>query len=116
MTNAPRRAVPLAAGLALGAIPDLGVCATDRLIRGAGATFPAPLYQMWVARFEQAHTSLAIDYDAVGSGEGVSRLIAGSVDFTASDAAMTDEQIARVQRGVRMIPATAGLVSIIYNI
>src|SRR3954470_7139371 len=121
MTGAQRRdvlraAVPLAAGLALGTVPGAAVYAADRLIRGAGATFPAPLYQKWVTQFEQAHPTLAIDYDAVGGGEGVSRLIAGSVDFAASDAAMTDEQIAKVQRGVRMIPATAGLISIIYNV
>ncbi|MFL5338444.1 MAG: phosphate ABC transporter substrate-binding protein PstS, partial [Geminicoccaceae bacterium] len=122
MNKAPRRAVrravvPLAAGLALDAVPgSRGAHAADKLIRGAGATFPAPLYLTWVAQFEQAHPSVAVDYDAVGSGEGVSRFIAGSVDFAASDAAMTDEQIANVPGGVRMVPATAGLVSIIYNL
>ena len=113
MTSAQRRAIlrarlsPLVAGLAIGTRAH----AADKLIRGAGATFPAPLYAKWVERFEKANPAVAIDYDAVGSGEGVSRLIAGSVDFAGSDAAMTDEQIARVGRGVRMIPATAGLIS-----
>ena len=48
--------------------------AADRLIRGAGATFPAPLYEKWSSRFAQAHPDVAIAYDAVGSGEGVSPL------------------------------------------
>src|SRR5262245_31379562 len=120
MSSAQRRAVlqaalPLAACLAFGAVPGTRANASDKLIRGAGATFPAPLYAKWVEQFEQAHPAVAIDYDAVGSGEGVRRFIAGSVDFAASDAAMSDDQISQVQRGVRMIPATAGLVSIIYN-
>ena len=68
------------------------------------------LCQPGSTRSRQANPDLAFAYDAVGSGEGVRRLIAGSVDFAASDAAMTDEQIAKVPAGVRLIPATAGLV------
>ncbi len=121
MTSMRRRAIlraalPMGAGLALGALPSLPAAAAAKVIRGAGATFPAPLYQRWIADFARMRTDVAIEYDAVGSGEGVARLIAGSVDFAASDAAMSDEQIAQVAGGVRMVPATAGLVSIIYNI
>ena len=85
-------------------------------IRGAGATFPAPLYKAWIDAFAQVRPEWSFAYDAVGSGEGISRFVAGVVDFGASDAAMTDEQIAKVAGGVRMIPATAGLVAVIYNI
>ena len=113
----PRRAVlraalPLAAGMALGGRSARAAGP----IRGAGATFPAPLYARWIEEFTQARPDVALAYDAVGSGEGVSRLIAGTVDFAASDAAMTDEQIAQVPAGVRMIPATAGLVAIVANV
>lgn len=120
MTRMRRRtvlgaAMPLVAALGLG-VPSDRALAASIVLRGAGATFPAPLYQRWIADFAKARPDLTIEYDAVGSGEGVSRLIAGSVDFAGSDAAMTDEQIAQVPGGVRMIPATAGLVSVIYNI
>ena len=97
-------------------LPRAHAQSAAKLIRGAGATFPAPLYQKWIEAFEAARPEFDVEYDAVGSGEGISRLITGSVDFAASDAAMTDEQIAKVEGGVRMIPATAGLVSIIYNV
>jgi phosphate transport system substrate-binding protein len=115
MIRTQRRALlraGLAAGLALGGRSAFAAGA----IRGAGATFPAPLYARWIEEFAKAQPGVTLAYDAVGSGEGVSRLIAGTVDFAASDAAMTDEQIAKVPAGVRMIPATAGLVSIVYNV
>lgn len=85
-------------------------------LQGAGATFPAPLYAAWIERFHQVHPEIKIAYDAVGSGEGIKRFTAGAVDFAASDAAMTDAQIAAVDRGVRLIPATAGMVVLAYNL
>ena len=49
-----------------------------------------------------------VDYAVVGSGEGTNQFLAGSVDFGASDAALTDEQIAGVKRGAVLVPVTAG--------
>ncbi len=92
------------------------------LLRGAGATYPAPLYKKWFAEYQAAHPDVAIAYDAVGSGEGVRRFIGKGVkgeeqvDFGASDAAMTDEQIAQVDKGVLLVPATAGSVVLAYNL
>jgi phosphate transport system substrate-binding protein len=85
-------------------------------IQGAGATFPAPLYQKWAEVYAQDHPDVSISYDSVGSGEGIKRFIAESVDFGASDAAMRDSEIAQVKRGVQLIPATAGMVVLAYNI
>ena len=120
MTSTQRRAllraaIPLSVGLFAARAPRVRA-QSAKLIRGAGATFPAPLYQAWIQAFEAARPEIDVEYDVVGSGEGVSRFVTGSVDFAASDAAMTDEQIAKVEGGVRMIPATAGLVAIIYNV
>jgi phosphate transport system substrate-binding protein len=92
------------------------------LLRGAGATFPSVLYKKWFAEYQGAHPDVAIAYDAVGSGEGVQRFIAAgrqqaeAVDFGASDAAMTDEQMAHVGRGVLLLPVTAGTVAVAYNL
>lgn len=86
------------------------------LLRGAGATFPAPLYKSWIGTFQKSRAGVIIDYDVVGSGEGISRFVTGSVDFGASDAAMKDADIAKVERGVLMIPATAGMVVLPYNL
>jgi phosphate transport system substrate-binding protein len=86
------------------------------LVRGAGATFPAPLYEKWISAFQQKNPELAISYDGVGSGEGQKRFLANAVDFGASDAALSDEQIASVQRGARLVPVTAGIIVLAYNL
>jgi phosphate transport system substrate-binding protein len=85
-------------------------------VRGAGATFPAPLYQAWIDDFREVRPDVRVSYDAVGSGEGVRRFVDGEVDFGASDAAMTDAEIGRVDGNVRLIPATAGMVALAYNL
>lgn len=85
-------------------------------IKGAGATFPEPLYQQWIKQYRADHPDLAFTYEGVGSGEGIRRFVAEAVDFGASDAAMKDEEIAKVQRGVKLIPATAGMVVLAYNL
>ncbi|MHC1743926.1 MAG: phosphate ABC transporter substrate-binding protein PstS [Syntrophobacteraceae bacterium] len=85
-------------------------------IVGAGATFPHSLYKQWILAYQGAHEGVSISYDAVGSGEGVRRFTRQEVDFGASDAAMSDEEMARVDRGVRLIPATAGIIVLAYNV
>ncbi|EGV16748.1 phosphate ABC transporter substrate-binding protein PstS [Thiocapsa marina] len=89
---------------------------TGLQITGAGATFPEPLYQEWIRRYNAEQSDARFSYEGVGSGEGVKRFIAEAVDFGASDSAMTDEQIAQVARGAVLIPATAGMVVLAYNL
>ena len=62
-------------------------------ISGAGATFPAPLYQKWVEEYVKNHPDKGIFYAPVGSGEGTRRFLKQEVDFAGSDAALTDEEI-----------------------
>lgn len=90
--------------------------ATILQITGAGATFPEPLYQKWIVHFKETHPEIGFSYEGVGSGEGIKRFIAEQVDFGASDAAMKDEEIARVKRGVKLIPVTAGMIVLAYNL
>jgi phosphate transport system substrate-binding protein len=85
-------------------------------INGAGATFPYPLYKNWIQDYQNAHRDVGILYDPVGSGEGVRRFLNQEVDFGASDAAMSDEEMAKVERRVKLIPATAGIVVLAYNL
>jgi phosphate transport system substrate-binding protein len=85
-------------------------------IAGAGATFPYPLYKKWLEVYQQAHKDRNIFYEPVGSGEGVRRFLRQEVDFGASDAAISDEEIAKVERGVKLIPATAGIIALAYNL
>ena len=85
-------------------------------LHGAGATLPAPLYKRWMEEYQKRNPKMRLSYDIVGSGEGIKQFIAGTVDFGASDAAMSDEQMAEVGRGVQLIPATAGILVLAYNL
>jgi phosphate transport system substrate-binding protein len=66
-------------------------------INGAGATFPAPVYTEWAARFKDA-TGTTVNYQAVGSGGGIAQFTAGTVDFGATDAAMKPEEEAAAKK------------------
>ena len=86
------------------------------VLRGAGATFPAPLYKKWIDVYTKQHPGVAINYADVGSGEGTVRFLERTVDFGASDAGLSDEQMASVRAGAKLIPATAGMVVLAYNL
>jgi phosphate transport system substrate-binding protein len=83
---------------------------------GAGASFPAPLYQGWFSNLNRKEPQLQFNFQSVGSGAGIERFTQGVVDFGASDIAMTDEQIAAVNRGVLLLPMTAGSIVMAYNL
>jgi len=85
-------------------------------LSGAGATFPAPLYQRWAVEYNKQVPTIRVNYQSVGSGAGVNNFLQGVVDFGASDAAMTDEEMAKAPRGVILLPATAGSVVLAYNL
>jgi phosphate transport system substrate-binding protein len=85
-------------------------------LQGAGASFPAPLYLKWFKSYSSAHNNVEIDYQSVGSGSGVKSVIDKTVDFGASDAAMTPEEIAKVDVGVLCLPMTAGSIVLSYNL
>jgi phosphate transport system substrate-binding protein len=100
------------------AVASAAVCtaSAQTKLNGAGATFPAPLYQRWIAEFGKANPNVQINYQAVGSGTGITNFTQGIVNFAGSDAAMTDEQIAKVKQGVILVPATAGSIVLAYNL
>jgi phosphate transport system substrate-binding protein len=106
----------LSAGLALVGTSLFVQKASAQQISGAGATFPAPLYQRWSVEFNKIQPAVKVNYQSVGSGAGVKNFIQGVVDFGASDAAMSDQDIAKVPQGVVMVPATAGEIVFAYNL
>jgi len=85
-------------------------------LQGTGATFPAPLYQRWFSEYNKMHPEVQINYQALGSGAGVKQFQQGLVNFGASDAAMTDAEIAKVKQGVVLLPMTAGSIVLAYNV
>jgi phosphate transport system substrate-binding protein len=87
-----------------------GTSTTFRL-DGAGATFPAPLYQAWFQTMA-SETGNQVNYQAVGSGSGVRQYMAGTVDFGASDGAVSDE---KQKLPMLHIPMTGGAIVPTYN-
>jgi phosphate transport system substrate-binding protein len=86
-------------------------------LNGAGATFPQPLYERYIREFNGKNPDITVNYQSIGSGGGVKQFQAGSVDFGASDSAMTDEQMDKVDRnrGTLLVPTAAGAVTVAYN-
>jgi phosphate transport system substrate-binding protein len=101
--------------LALGALtlaaPSAAMADT---LNGAGASFPAPIYQRWFQDYTNK-TGNAVNYQAVGSGAGVRQYKAGTTDFGASDKAVSDKKLAGISRPMVQIPMTGGAIAIAYN-
>jgi phosphate transport system substrate-binding protein len=96
--------------------PIFTAIAQAETLNGAGATFPAPLYERYAREIKKKYPDLKINYQAIGSGGGIRQTIAGTVDFGASDAAMKDDEISKVKNGVILVPTAGGAVSVVYNL
>ena len=84
-------------------------------LTGAGSTFINPAMSRWVADFQKSEPNVQINYQSIGSGGGIEQLKQGTVDFAASDAALSDEQLKTMPPLVQM-PESAGPVCITYNL
>jgi phosphate transport system substrate-binding protein len=90
--------------------------AEGKLINGAGATFPYPIYSKWFDEYHKLHPNVRINYQSIGSGGGIRQLQAGTVDFGASDSPMNDEQIAKSATPPLHFPTVIGAVVPVYNL
>jgi phosphate transport system substrate-binding protein len=90
------------------------------LLNAAGATFPYPIYSKWFDTYHTAHPNIQINYQSIGSGGGIRQLMAGTVDFGASDGPMTDDQIKefKMKTGANVLhfPTVIGAVVLTYNV
>ena len=87
-----------------------------KTLNGAGATFPAPLYTKWFEEYAKL-TGVNINYQAIGSGGGIKGVQDQTVDFGASDAPMTDEQLKAAKGGeIAHVPTALGAIVPSYNI
>jgi phosphate transport system substrate-binding protein len=103
----------LIAALALATLPALG--AGKLLINGAGATFPFPIYSKWFSTYNKMHPEVQINYQSIGSGGGIKQVTEKTVDFGASDAPMSDEELSKAP-GIQHIPTVMGAVVLVYNV
>jgi phosphate transport system substrate-binding protein len=103
--------------LAAAALLTLTACNSTKTTKlsGAGSTFINPAMGRWAAEYQQAHKTVQINYQSIGSGGGIQQVRAGTVDFGASDAALTDQQLAQM-KPVLQFPESAGPVCVTYNL
>jgi phosphate transport system substrate-binding protein len=85
-------------------------------LTGAGATFPYPIYSKWFDAYHRGNAAVQINYQSIGSGGGIQQLKAGTVDFGASDAPLSDEEARSMPASVAHIPTVAGAVVVTYNV
>ncbi|MGE5175724.1 MAG: phosphate ABC transporter substrate-binding protein PstS [Hyphomicrobiales bacterium] len=105
-------AAALTAAVALGA----GTALADQVnLTGAGATFPYPIYSKWFDMYHEK-TGVQINYQSIGSGGGIQQVKAGTVDFGASDAALSNVKLKDLPRPIVHFPTVAGAVALAYNV
>ena len=85
-------------------------------LNGAGATFPYPMYSKWFSEYHKAHPDVEINYQSIGSGGGIRQVLAGTVDFGASDGPMSDEQLAQAKTKILHVPTVLGAVVPAYSV
>jgi phosphate transport system substrate-binding protein len=90
--------------------------APSLLINAAGATFPYPIYSKWFDAYHKLHPDLDFNYQSIGSGGGIRQVLAGTVDFGASDGPMTDDQLNQAKTKVLHFPTVLGADVPTYNI
>jgi phosphate transport system substrate-binding protein len=84
-------------------------------VSGAGSTFVYPAMGRWAQEYQKTHKTVQINYQSIGSGGGIQQVKAGTVDFGASDAALTDQQLGQMT-AVLQLPESAGPVCVTYNL
>jgi len=94
---------------------SLSVSAAQK-VNGAGATFPYPIYSKWFSEYQKTHKDVEFNYQSIGSGGGIKQVLAQTVDFGATDAPMTDEELKSAKTPIRHIPTVLGAVTVAYNV
>ena len=105
------RRITLLLWCALVAPPAFG----QTTLNGAGATFPYPIYSKWFSEYHKLHPDIQINYQSIGSGGGIRQVIAGTVDFGASDGPMTDDQLKEAKIKILHAPTVLGADVPAYN-
>jgi phosphate transport system substrate-binding protein len=99
----------------LGVLTACNSSSNNVQISGAGSTFVNPVMSRWTVDFSQTHPNVRINYQSIGSGGGIQQVKAKTVDYGASDASLSDQQLAGMEPVVQF-PETAGPVCITYNL
>ena len=98
------------------AVATFSAAAGQVLLNAAGATFPYPMYSKWFDVYHQAHPTIQINYQSIGSGGGIRQLIDKTVDFGASDGPMNDDQLKQASVPILHFPTVLGADVPSYNL
>jgi len=96
--------------------PENGGAGKKISLNGAGSTFVFPMMSKWSAMYDAVKPGVRVNYQSIGSGGGIRQVMAGTVDFGATDGPMTDEQLKEAGKPVLHIPVVMGAVVPVYNI
>jgi phosphate transport system substrate-binding protein len=117
---------PAALALTLATMAVLGPACTrttaaptdssPRMLVGAGATLPFPLYSKWATEYAKVEPTVRVNYQSIGSGAGVRQVSDGVVDFGATDEPMTDDQLKRTSTKLVHVPTIVGAVVFAFNL
>jgi phosphate transport system substrate-binding protein len=121
LESTPRNSACIAGGILLAvalAVPAWSFAST--IITGAGASFPAPIYSMWLKAYQKVRPDVQIGYQAIGSGGGMRQVLQGAVDFGATDGPMNDKQLQAYKDahgfGLLHLPTVLGAAVPAYNV
>lgn len=93
-----------------------GTESSPRVLVGAGATLPYPLYSKWAAEYARVDPTVRVNYQSIGSGAGIRQVEGGVVDFGATDEPMSDEQLRQSPVKLVHVPTTVGAVVFAFNL
>ncbi|MGF0069386.1 phosphate ABC transporter substrate-binding protein PstS [Candidatus Spyradosoma sp. SGI.093] len=86
----------------------------EETLNGAGASFPAPVYQAWTYAYSQSQDKTKVNYQSIGSGSGIKQIAAGTIDFAGTDSPLSaDEQ---AESGLIQFPMLTGGVVVVVNV
>ncbi len=111
--TSPAAATPAAAATPT---PAAATSGSSLLINGAGSSFDNPLFSKAFSEYSKLNPKVKVNYQSVGSGAGIQQFTKGTVDFGATDAPMSDQQIADAGGDVIHLPVTLGPVALAYNL
>jgi phosphate transport system substrate-binding protein len=100
---------------ALGLLVSCNSSPSTIALNGAGSTFVYPVMGRWIQDFQQSHANVRINYQSIGSGGGIQQVKSGTIDFGASDAPLSDDDLAKTTPMVQ-IPESAGPICVTYNL
>jgi phosphate transport system substrate-binding protein len=112
----PRRTAILVLGAAAFAVTTSTSSYAATQIKGAGSTFDFPFFSGAFHEYTRKNPNVTVDYQPIGSGGGIDRFTARTVDFGATDVPMNAQELSRAPGEVLQIPVTLGGEGIAYNL